>query len=734
MRASPAAGVLAATCLMAATTATWEMSSYADFLRGKLQGVALTRDGRLTLAPALEAVGQSDQPQIWSVARASDGTLYLGTGHKGRVIRVTQGNSSVLWSAPEPEVFAVAVDAAGVVYAGTAPDGKIYRIQNGQATEYFAPGAKYIWALAFGPDGALYAGAGEPGQVFRVTAAGQGAVYYDSGQSHITSLAFDRERRLLAGSEPNGLLYRIPAAGQAFVLLDANLPEIRTILPQPDGSVYVAALGGSLSRRAGAQGAISSSGRALVTAAPMSITVTDANAQNLPSPPKAEAPKAAPVTAVATAPVELTDVEKSAIYRIQPDHTVETLFSSKEENVYDLALSDGGLLFATDGAGRIYRLNPERKPTLLVQTNEGETNRLLVTPDAILAVSGSAGKLYRLSGQARQGEFESPVHDAGSVARWGRLHWRAERPAGSTVRFRTRSGNSSRPDHTWSEWSAPLDAQDPQVASPNARYLQWRLELASTGAPPVVSQVTAAYLPQNNAPVVRSVSASSAAAAGKASAASGAGSASTAAFSVTVTDTGEAPPAAGTSAQTVSRAAGAQIQIQWQADDPDGDKLSYSLYFRGEEEQEWKLLRGNMTENSLLLDGDVLADGRYYFRVRASDRPSNPVAFAKEAEGTSAPVLIDNTPPTIEGRVVKRENGRVELEFSASDATSLIRRAEYSLDAAMWQPVEAADGVSDSTRERYVVTLDLKPGEHLVVFRAYDAAGNAGLGKLVLRP
>ena len=49
--------------------------------------------------------------------------------------------------------------------------------------------------------------------------------------------------------------------------------------------------------------------------------------------------------------------------------------------------------------------------------------------------------------------------------------------------------------------------------------------------------------------------------------------------------------------------------------------LLYSLYFRGEDENEWKLLRANIADNSLLLDGDVLADGRYYFRVVASDQP-----------------------------------------------------------------------------------------------------------------
>ena len=48
-------------------------------------------------------------------------------------------------------------------------------------------------------------------------------------------------------------------------------------------------------------------------------------------------------------------------------------------------------------------------------------------------------------------------------------------------------------------------------------------------------------------------------------------------------------------------------------------------------------------------------------------------------------------------------------------------------------PVEAADGVIDSLREKFVLDLhDLPPGEHLLVIRAADSANNTGLAKVVL--
>src|SRR5215472_4048327 len=234
----------------ASSTAAWEMNSYGDFIRGRFDGISLSRDGRLSIAPKLDTVFASDQPVVWSVAQAPDGSLYAATGHRGRIYRIDRsGKATLLWTADQPEIFAITVDRAGILYAGTSPDGKVYRFENGKAAEYFAPKVRYIWSLAAGPNGVLYVGTGDQGKIFRVEGSGKGEVYYETGQSHITGLAIDSQGRLLAGTEPNGILYRITAKDKAFVLYDANLPEIRSILPMPDGTVYAAALGGSVAKQ-----------------------------------------------------------------------------------------------------------------------------------------------------------------------------------------------------------------------------------------------------------------------------------------------------------------------------------------------------------------------------------------------------------------------------------------------------------------------------------------------------
>jgi hypothetical protein len=687
----------------AATTTTWEMTGYQDFLRGRLNGLSLTRDGRLILGPKLDTVFTSDQPQIWSLAQAADGSLYVGTGNRGRLYKIDPaGKSSLVWTADQPEIFAVALDAKGVVYAATSPDGKVYRIVNGKASEYFAPAAHYIWALKFAPDGSLFLATGDEGKIFRVTAPGRGEVYYETGQGHVTCLAIDREGRLLAGSEPNGILYRVSAQNKAFVLYDANLPEIRSIVPASDGTVYAAALGGSIARRTGGAANPAANPATMVTAPAMSITVTEAQGGLNPN-PKPEVPKpAAPVqpTVVPQPAADISGVDHSALYKINPDNTVETLWTSKEENAYDLVFDGTDLTFITDTQGRIYRLDRDHKATLLAQANEGEATRLVESPNGLMAATGNLGKILRIGSQpGPSGWFESPVHDAGTVARWGRLFWRGD--AGG-VAFRTRTGNSIRPDGTWSDWSAPItDLAHSNVTSPNARYVQWRAEMSSPAAN--LDSVTIAYLPQNTPPVVRSVNVTSQAPSGaKASAQPASSSAS---YSITVTDSGESSSPAGTQSQTVSRAAGSQIQISWQADDPDGDHLIYNVYFRGEDEREWKLLRANLAENSYLLDGDVFADGRYFFKVTASDRPSNPIEYARDAELVSAPVLVDNTPPLVTAGTPRRSGSGAEFEVDAEDRASVLRRCEYSVDAGLWSPVEAADGVTDSSRERFNIRL-----------------------------
>ena len=733
----------AAAALTASTTTTWEMNSWSDYIRGHFSGVALDRDGRLTVAPGMIPILQPGQAAVWSLARAADGSIYAGTGNRGRLYRISpDGKSTVVWTADQPEIFAVAMAADGAVLAATSPDGRVYRIgADGKAVELFNPKAKYIWSLAVARDGSLYVGTGAPANVYRVDPSGHSELWYESGQGHVTSLAIDPRGRVLAGTEPNGILYRIASRGKAFVLYNANLPEIRAISVAGDGAIYAAAMGGSVAARGTSQVPASMT--------PMSVTVTatsttvgeadnatdtqEGNELKVTPATKQAAPQAVQTVMPASPTVDVTGVEKSALFRINPDNTIETLWSSKDENIYDIAAPAGGdLLMTTDDQGRIYRLSANRKAALIAQTGEGEATRLLLDGSNVLAATAETGRVVELARTpAAGGTYESPVHDCGAVARWGLVTWR-ETGTGA-VRIDTRAGNSARPDNTWSDWQ-PVegDSRGAHLGSPNARYIQWRASLK--GGSPGLESVIVAYLPQNSPPVVRSINVTTLATQGASTKTAAASSAQNAAYSVTVTDTGDTSNAtsSGTPTQTLSRPGGSQIQVSWQADDPDNDHLVYSLFFRPEDEQNWVLIRSNMTENTLLLDGDILANGRYLFRVVASDRPSNPPEAARESDLVSSPVLIDNTPPMVSITTAHRAGAVADLEVDARDGESALRRCEYSVDAAPWLPVEAVDGLTDSPHEQFRIHVEhLSPGEHLITVRVYDSAGNAGLAKYV---
>src|SRR5262249_44005374 len=125
---------------------------------------------------------------------------------------------------------------------------------------------------------------------------------------------------------------------------------------------------------------------------------------------------------------------------------------------------------------------------------------------------------------------------------------------------------------------------------------------------------------------------------------------------------------------------------------------------------------------------------RYFFRVTASDREVNPPASAREAELVSVPVLIDNSQPLVNVGAPRRSGGAIELGGGGNDARSPPRGCVVFAGCRPWVHLEASDGVIDSPRESFRVHLEsVAAGEHVIVIRAVDSAGNAGLAKVVIR-
>src|SRR5215813_11202423 len=101
----------------------WEISKQDDVIKGDARGVSIAENGAITLAPAFNLVYDTKEAYIWSSTTDVAGNIYLGTGHEGRIFKITPaGEGRLLYDAPELDVTALATDPQGNLYAATSPD------------------------------------------------------------------------------------------------------------------------------------------------------------------------------------------------------------------------------------------------------------------------------------------------------------------------------------------------------------------------------------------------------------------------------------------------------------------------------------------------------------------------------------------------------------------------------------------------------------------------------------
>ncbi len=168
---------------------------------------------------------------------------------------------------------------------------------------------------------------------------------------------------------------------------------------------------------------------------------------------------------------------RSAVFRILNDGGTDIVWSSTSVTGFALLATRNGVLLGTSDKGRIYSITNDGRDTLLLQSPEGQISAMVARGADVFAASSNQGKLFRY-GDARvnEGTYESPVRDAKLASTWGRVWWRGQGP----IQLQTRSGNSDKPDATWSDWSASYtDATGAQITSPKARFVQWRAVLRS---------------------------------------------------------------------------------------------------------------------------------------------------------------------------------------------------------------------------------------------------------------
>jgi len=725
---------VACAALHAGDTRFWSQCEYADFEKGNVKKLSLRSDGLITLAPELHELFDTSLAYLWALARDSKGVLYAGGGSNAKLYRVAPGGKGELVAELDGlTVQAIAIDAKDRVYAATSPDGKVYRIAGKAKPEvFYDPKTKYIWSLAFDASGNLYVATGDPGEIYRVTPDGKGAVFFHADETHVRSMTLDGKGNLIVGTEPRGLVLRVSPAGEGFVLYQMPKKEVTALAVAADGSIYASATGGRLAPSTPAPS---------LPPAPVPPPSSAATPAVPGAQPQPTARVAAPMPATMAVPTGATG--GSDVYRIHPDGTPERIWTNPADVVYAIGFdAEGRAILGAGNHGSVYRLETPFLHTLLLTTASTQVTAFASGPGGRLyAVTGNVGKLYEIaSGLEREGTIESDVFDAALFSQWGRLSFEA-RLDGGQVALATRSGNLDQPQTDWSPWSAAIaDHKGAPVASPAARFLQWRATLTASaeGRSPELESVDVAYLPKNLAPRVEQIEITPANY--KFPAPVAPATTGSQPQSLTLPPLGKRtaaapapslePPPTTTPALQLAKG---WIGARWLASDPNGDSMTYTVEIRGEAETEWKPLKQKLAEKYFSWDSTAFPDGDYRVRITASDAPSNPPTDSLTGELVSDVFTIDNTPPRITGLAATRNGGKLEVRWHAADALSNIAKAEYSVDGGDWTAAAPVTKLSDSLELDYSLTIDAAPGEHTVAIRVEDDCANQAADKVVVR-
>ncbi len=739
--------LLALSCLLAAAargeqTRFWKQTSFSQFEKGTAKGVAIRSDGELAPAPQFRAFADPNLAYVWALGLDSRGRLYAAGGSNAKVLRFDDsGKPTTVFESSELAAQALAFDSSDNLYVGTSPDGKVYKVTpDGTSKVFFEPKTKYIWALAIDPKGALFVATGDSGQVFVVGPDGNGKLFYQSRERHARSLAFDSKGSLLIGTEPDGLVLRVeinrknaPEAGSSFVLCETDKSEITSLVEDKDGNIYAASVG--------EKEHLPPSPRFLPSPTPQPSTPPSPQAAG---PPAQQAP---PPAATFTFPSVAT-AGGAEVVKISSDGSPETLWTSRDNLVFALGFSASAkLLLGTGNMGNLIELEGNDLYSSVAATASSQVTSLVSGPAGkVFVATANPGKIFALGpGYETNGTFESDTFDAKIFSRWGRLTWWGENGAlQGKVAFYVRSGNTSSPEDNWSPWAGPYTESGAEaVGCPPARFVQWKAVFlnhsADHGAIPNLFWVSLAYLRKNVAPVIDDIAIQNPGVrvVGFPTQPNGPGNALPVALRMPRGSEG-APSIEMMSAEGSRAEAPAQgfaqrgyQSVLWSAHDDNDDDLIFTLYYRGEGEQNWRLLKDQLTQRYYSWDTSTMPDGAYYLKIMASDSPSNPADQALWSERTSERWEVANTPPRIDNLRAGSGVLNTKASFDATSTSGPIARARYSIDAGEWQIIFPTGLLSDAPKESYFMELPgLAVGEHTLAVEVADRFGNTATAKV----
>lgn len=684
-----------------------------DLINGRLEGISISSEGELFLAPAVKQIFNSERLFIWDFVADKTGNLFVATGDGAKIFQINvdnQVNMIAHWE--DVEVYSLATDNNGILYAATSPEGKIYRFYPNKTPELFAKlNVKYIWDMLFDEQNNCYVATGDSGAIYIINPKRDVSVFYQSDETHIRCLAWDRNHQLLAGSYQNGYLYRISREGQAFVVYDSEFQEIHQICVTIDGTIYAAGLGQKEAER------ISTQDKETGIASQTSIKTTN-------------------ILSVSPKPVESPKISTSGIIKIQTNGVIKNIWKQKNDQVQAIALAeDQALLVGTGNKGRLFKIYPHEESTYLLNFDSSQIVSFIPSvAGKIWIATSNLGKIYQLEPQFEtEGCYESEVFNANTLSHWGSIQWDEQLPSGCSVKLYTRSGNTGKPNSTWSSWST-LN-KDKIIKSPGARFIQWKLELTTKhiSVSPKIKNIKISYLQQNLPPEILSINIQAVARKAELRPVTPQDQATLGIKSrdeVTSSPQKQIPQ----SSQILPIRNG-YLRVMWKAEDKNNDQLIYSLFFQQKNEENWWVLKKDLSRTLYTWDSRMMPDGHYRIKVIANDSKSNPINTAKQSEKIGDWFIIDNTGPRIEkSKIEKIENDSLQISFQVVDEFRPIKQVQISYNTQKWLWVYPQDLVCDSKKEEYQFNVQLNQNQfRSIIIKAIDEADNIGYSQINIK-
>lgn len=578
-----------------------------------------------------------------------------------------------------------------------------------------------VWVCASDQSNNTYAGTWMPARLLKITPDGRRETIAEWGDEvGVISIVTTKAGDIYCGLVPSGKVYRV--SGKDVSLVADLKGEYPWAMAFKDGSLFIAT---------------GPKGRIYRLDKPNEVSLL------------AQLPDRHAIAMVADPNcIYVGTNPKGKVFCIDASGNIKSIFETPTGVVQSLALDRNGNLFVgTAGQAKIYILKRDGSVKEISKFDGRHVFAMMPYEDGVLAVVCPKAKVYSVNSDGRveqlyRGEepfivslsngvgrsllatamakglvmlqpeshrwvtYESPVKDAGMISRWGAIRWYADSPEDGSIVIETRSGNTAFPDETWSDWSEPYSTSGDKITSPPARFIQFRVRLYPNkeGQAPRLRRVEITYMPKNRPP------------------------------ELTIKQPQPGTIVSGT------------YKVQWDAKDPDKDRLSFEVYYSQDKEkwlrveevgaeakvkqkEEGEKADGGgegspTTKSEINWDTKKLKDGVYYLRVVASDHISNPID-AERVERIVYPVIVDNTPPEV---VSPTPNEKISMPLKSIrcyDSTTYIASAEYRIDEGEWIAGACSDGVFDSKYEDVVLDISkLKKGRHTLELRVRDAAGN----------